>query len=78
VDGLSQKCAKLYDGVHRLYDIPEFLEPLSSNPWPLAVACASIFVLFLVIAVKKSRIRKEAARTLREADAGEAFGEGLE
>lgn len=75
-----KKCSSLYSGVHRLYDIPEFLQPLMSNPWPLAIACASIFALFLVIAVKRSGTLKNApsSRILMDVEATEALGEGLE
>jgi hypothetical protein len=55
---------------HRLYDdLPEVLQPLMSNPWPLAVSgCA--FVLFFAFAVKK------VWRNHRELQLGTAASEG--
>jgi len=61
----KNKCSDLYANavskVYRRYNIPEVLQPLMSNPWPVAVACGSSFVIFLGMAVRRSWRRKEAA-----------------
>lgn len=57
----SAEYADLTSKVSRLYNIPAFLQPLTSNPLPVAGACAAALVLVLGLVVRRSR-RRAATR----------------
>lgn len=72
------KYADLTSKISRLYNIPEALQPLMSNPWPVAVACGCSFVIFLGMAVRRSWRRSDAASQDSELLSGEDSEGNLE
>jgi len=66
-------CKKKYAAITSLisrYEIPEVFQTLAANPWPLAIACGSVFVLSIGVALRRSRARAVGVEdaALAEAD----------
>lgn len=60
----KNKYARITSQVSRLYgmDIPQILQPLMSNPWPVAFTCGSAFLLFFGISVRRFSAGAETPR----------------